>query len=83
MAYLIKRHEAIIPQVGQIWEANKDMWEITNILKVGGAPYQVVVTDRGRSKARTKTVTMKYFQRKFQYANVWIPPRLQGPWLAA
>lgn len=77
MAYQIKRHEAIIPQVGQIWEADKDMWQITNILKVGGAPYQVVVVDRVRSKARAKTVTMKYFQRKFQNANVWIPPKLQ------
>lgn len=73
MAYQIKRHEAIIPAVGQTWECEKDSWRITNILKVDGVPYQVVVADLCHPRALSRTISMKYFQKKFQNANVWIP----------
>jgi hypothetical protein len=78
MNYQIKRHEAIIPAPRQKWDNGRESWKITNILKIDGVPYQVVVVDLCSPRARTKVVSMKYFQRKFQHANVWLPlPRLK------
>lgn len=69
----IKQHKAVIPAVGQTWiNTDKHVWEIIGFGRNANEQKTVTVVDLCDSEARKRKVTLEYFSKIFQTAEVWV-----------